>query len=405
MIAIEEGLRLPWWRLRLAGGLEAAFEHQTSPARASYIQSWLLVFVVFNVISLKVDFDLFGPEDFRLPAYLTLLGFVPVAVLGILALGFRTGARFQALVVSTTVLTDLVIVLNSARIAPAGHTDTYLILAAIVPLVVGLIAPLAFRYTLALCLTCFVVYGGYIAFYGLVQDGKSGVASLVSMLILVPPKLSFMREREAKRSFLLGMRAQISAAALHEANAQLTILSERDALTGIANRRHFTTAFEQGWRVACANGTWFGVILIDIDHFKRFNDSAGHAGGDRCLALIAATLEAGVAQAGGLLARYGGEEFVVLLPGLDTAAAGAVAEHLRVAVLRLGLPHPGLSGDATVTVSLGVATRCGRPGIAAEALLEAADAALYEAKRGGRNRVVSAFAGRDAEGARQSSAA
>jgi diguanylate cyclase (GGDEF)-like protein len=382
MIAIENGLRLPWWRLRLAGGLERTFEHQTGPARAGYIQSWLLIFVVFNVISLKVDFDLFGPEDFRLPAYLTLLGFVPIAILGILALGFWTSARFQALVVAATVLTDLVIVLNSARIAPAGHTDTYLILAAIVPLVVGLIAPLAFRYTLALCLTCFAVYAGYIAYFGLVQDGKSGVASLVSMLILVPPKLSFMREREAKRSFLLGLRAQLSAAALHEANAQLTILSERDALTGIANRRQFTAAFEQGWRAACASGTWFGVILIDIDHFKRFNDSAGHAGGDRCLALIAATLETGVAQVGGLLARYGGEEFVAVLPGLDPAAAGAVAEHLRLAVLRLGHPET-----------------------AAEVLLEAADAALYEAKRGGRNRVAGASATSDHAATRQSSAA
>ncbi len=392
MLAIEEGLRLPWWRLRLPGGLEAAFEAHVGSDRAKYIQPWLLIFVVFNVISLKVDFDQFGADAFRVPVYLTLLGFVPVAALGILMLAVNNSAKCQALVVGTTVLTDLVIVLNSARIGPAGSVDTYLILAAIVPLVVALIAPLAFRYTLALCMICFAVYGGFIAYFGLVQDGKSGVACLVSMLILVPPKLSYLREREAKRSFLLGLRAQLSAAALHEANAQLTILSERDALTGIANRRHFTEAFERGWRLACANGTWFGALLVDVDHFKRFNDSAGHGSGDRCLALIAASLDAGVAQAGGLLARYGGEEFVALLPGHDPAAVMAVAEHLRDCVLRLALPHPGLPPDGIVTVSIGVDTRIGRPETVAEALLEEADAALYQAKRQGRNRVVPAFA-------------
>jgi diguanylate cyclase (GGDEF)-like protein len=390
MLAIEDGLRLPWWRLRLPGGLETTFANHVAPARARYIQPWLLIFVVFNLVSLKVDLDLFGEEAFRIPAHLTLFVFVPVAIAGILALGAWNATAIQVAVVAATAITDLVIVLNSARLAPLGHTDTYLILAAIVPLVVGLIAPLPFGATLGLCLACFGLYAGFIAVFDLVQDGKSGVAALVSLLILIPPKLSYMREREAKRSFLLGLRDQLNAAALKEANAQLTVLSERDALTGIANRRHFAAAFDREWRLACIQGTWLGVLLIDIDHFKRFNDSAGHAGGDRCLAAIAGALEMGIARSGGLIARYGGEEFVAVLPGLDPAATAGVAEHLRQAVVHLGLAHPGLSAGANVTVSIGIETRRGRTGAVAESggVLATADAALYEAKAAGRNRVA-----------------
>jgi diguanylate cyclase (GGDEF)-like protein len=390
MLSIQEALRLPWWRLRLPDGLEALFEAEVAATRGRYLQSWLFVFIVFNLVSTKTDFDMLGPVTFAGPAYLTVLVFVPAAIFGLLLLSGCPSSFRLFVAVALPGLVDLGIVLNSIRLAEGAAAETYMIMAAIVPLAVGLVAPLAFRYTLAYCLLSLALFIGFLVWFGPGPEGRNGVATLVAMLILVPPKLSFLREREAKRSFLLGLQAQLDADALKAANEQLMVLSERDALTGIANRRQFTRTLDRDWREACRTGDWFATLLVDIDHFKRFNDTAGHAAGDRCLAQVAMLLDEAVSQAGGLLARYGGEEFVALLPGVDARGAAAVAERLRLSVSAFDMPHPGLDEAGCVTISVGVAAVRGRAGLETLDLLKAPDEALYEAKRRGRNRVVMA---------------
>ena len=178
---------------------------------------------------------------------------------------------------------------------------------------------------------------------------------------------------------------------LQQANRHLERLSAIDGLTGIANRRRFEAAFDAEWRRAGRSGTPLSVVMVDLDHFKAFNDTYGHQGGDDCLRRVATVLARGLERAGDLVARYGGEEFIVILAAAGAAAAARTAEHLRAEVERLGIPHAG-SPSGVVTVSLGVATARraqGRRGISPEALLAAADRALYEAKRAGRNRVIS----------------
>ena len=128
--------------------------------------------------------------------------------------------------------------------------------------------------------------------------------------------------------------------------------------------------------------------MIDLDHFKPYNDSFGHLAGDQCLQAVGRALEGALGRAGDLVARYGGEEFVALLPDSDAEAGLAAAHQLRAAVQGLALPHPSSPTAPHVTVSLGVAamipTRAEEPG----QLIEAADRALYVAKRQGRDRVV-----------------
>jgi diguanylate cyclase (GGDEF)-like protein/PAS domain S-box-containing protein len=163
-----------------------------------------------------------------------------------------------------------------------------------------------------------------------------------------------------------------------------------DGLTGIANRRSFDAALEEEWGRSRRQGQPLSLIMADIDHFKHYNDQYGHQAGDRCLQQVAQCLKVSLHRAGDLAARYGGEEFAVILPGLGPDAAHAVAEKLRQNVEALGLAHDSPSGLDRVTVSLGVATVWPAADAGSADLIARADQALYQAKRGGRNRVVAA---------------
>ncbi|MER7278868.1 diguanylate cyclase [Dactylosporangium sp. NPDC000244] len=174
--------------------------------------------------------------------------------------------------------------------------------------------------------------------------------------------------------------------ALEAANERLALLSITDPLTGLANRRKFTDGLGEEWRRAARNHGTLAVAMIDIDHFKLYNDHFGHPGGDACLRKVAGALRRTV-RATDLVARLGGEEFAVVLPDTDLTCACVAAERLRAAIEELGEPHLR-TGPGVVTVSVGVAAA--RPGGEGEPeeLVEAADVALYEAKREGRNRVA-----------------
>jgi diguanylate cyclase (GGDEF)-like protein len=173
-------------------------------------------------------------------------------------------------------------------------------------------------------------------------------------------------------------------AELARINAQLHKLSQSDGLTGVANRRMFDAALGDAWTRAEREGREVALILVDIDHFKQFNDRFGHLVGDDCLKRVATALDAESAAAGGIVARYGGEEFAVLLPEGRLLGAQALAETLRRRV------EHSIARAATqpqITVSIGIAAMQPAAGVAPERLIEAADQALYRAKQSGRNRV------------------
>ncbi len=171
---------------------------------------------------------------------------------------------------------------------------------------------------------------------------------------------------------------------LEEANRQLARFSDLDAVTGIFNRRHFNTSLDTEWRRMSRAHLPLSLLMIDIDHFKAFNDSQGHQRGDECLRAVAQALLPSLHRPGDSCARYGGEEFSVILPGTDLAGAEVVAEAMRQAVVSLGIPHAS-SASGVVTVSVGVAEVVPDAHLSLEELLSAADRALYEAKRSGRN--------------------
>lgn len=180
------------------------------------------------------------------------------------------------------------------------------------------------------------------------------------------------------------------AQALRDANAQLAHLSETDALTGIANRRRFDRALHEEWQRGRRHGLPLALLLVDVDHFKRYNDSRGHPMGDECLRAIAQILHNCVHRAGDLVARYGGEEFALLLPHTGGAEAMALALACIEAVEQAELPHPDSPLAPHVTLSIGVASATHDDEAPASLLLDAADSAMYAAKRGGRRRAVMA---------------
>lgn len=173
-------------------------------------------------------------------------------------------------------------------------------------------------------------------------------------------------------------------AELEQANRVLSELSHTDGLTGVANRRRFDEMLAQEWSRAMRAGQALALIMLDVDHFKLFNDRYGHLAGDDCLRSIARVLTEQCRRAGDQPARYGGEEFVILVAEDDVAGVLHLAERVRMAVEALGIPHLD-SAHHVVTVSLGVAVLAPELGESAQILIRRADAALYRAKHGGRN--------------------
>ena len=159
-----------------------------------------------------------------------------------------------------------------------------------------------------------------------------------------------------------------------------------DGLTGIPNRRRFDEALAQEWSRCQRSGLPLSLIVADVDQFKQYNDTLGHAAGDRVLQDVAAALRQAARRPGDLAARYGGEEFVLLLPETDAPQAQQLADELLQRMAARKLPHPSASAAPCVTLSLGGITTIPASSVVAPDFFERADAALYQAKAQGRNR-------------------
>jgi two-component system, chemotaxis family, response regulator WspR len=175
---------------------------------------------------------------------------------------------------------------------------------------------------------------------------------------------------------------------LLRANLELRRLTHSDGLTGLSNRRYLDEFLTAEWRRALRENTEISLLMIDVDYFKPYNDTYGHVSGDNVLRTVAATIRREINQPRDLVARFGGEEFAVVLPGTGSGGARLLAEKMRRDVAALALPHAGSAVSEHLTISIGVATLTPGEGVAETSLVEEADAALYRAKRDGRNRVA-----------------
>ena len=185
----------------------------------------------------------------------------------------------------------------------------------------------------------------------------------------------------------IALEALLFALALADRNRALSALVSLDGLTGIANRRSFDGALSRAWDRMRRSGQALGVLMIDVDHFKRYNDTHGHQAGDEILRRVAQAVQAAVLRPDDVAARYGGEEFAIVLPLAEGEAARVVGERVRHNVRALAMSYAE-APMGIITVSVGVASTRPEHGVDQATILASADQALYRAKRGGRDRVV-----------------
>ena len=215
-------------------------------------------------------------------------------------------------------------------------------------------------------------------------------------IVKLPDRIELIaRIRHHSKAYLNQIQRDEAHAALKdsqrrllESNRELQRLSNLDGLTGLSNRRHVNDFIATEWKRAIREHAPISILMIDVDEFKRYNDSYGHLAGDEVLKSVAQAIQACVNRPTDLAGRFGGEEFVAILPSTAPAGAQMIAEKIRAGIEALNLPHRASTGSAQVTISVGGACTVPRRGELAPVLIEAADAALYQAKRSGRNRAI-----------------
>jgi diguanylate cyclase (GGDEF)-like protein len=219
---------------------------------------------------------------------------------------------------------------------------------------------------------------------------KSFAATLTMCAIAMTVMANYSLGREERLGYLLRLRGELQSAQLSVSNEELQRLSNRDALTGLANRHAFSNEYARLWKQAVISRAPISAVVIDIDNFKTVNDLCGHLYGDQVLRRVALLLQEALRGKEDFAARFGGEEFVVLLPRSTPEVAMMVAERIRMLVQVAGAPaldQVPVLPSVWATVSCGVATCWPSHTDLQDDLLEAADKALYEAKDSGRNRV------------------
>ncbi len=284
-----------------------------------------------------------------------------------------------ALVLGDTAITTAIIYLS-------GNAGSSLYLIYFLVMLIGALAP-SLKQMIGLSVILCAAYGALLYLdsleTGSLSEGRLlGIPVLLVLAVFYGVTTEAVRRERQKRA---GLLEQINT--LKRTEVELQAQSGRDWLTGLANRRRFDEMIQQEWGRAKRDETALGVLMIDIDYFKPYNDTYGHQAGDTCLQQVAKSFSEVVHRPGDMLARYGGEEFVVVLPRTDVAGAAEVAEKIRAQVEALRIPHTNSLVSDLVTISVGVTamvpTEKSKPAV----LVAAADQALYQAKHEGRNRV------------------
>ena len=233
--------------------------------------------------------------------------------------------------------------------------------------------------------------GGFLLLHGAIVDYAKTFIPIMMLTMGAATVLAHRIHWIERRNLLLTLQADERTKALEESNARLTELSMKDPLTGLANRRRAEDTFAEHYATPVTVGqAGTALFMVDLDHFKAFNDHWGHQAGDACLRAVAEVMRHSASRHGGLAARFGGEEFVVFLRADDATQAHAIAEELRVAIERIEIDHPASATTVSCTTSIGIALHKG-PNVPELAdMLARADAALYRAKAEGRNRSLMA---------------
>lgn len=377
----------PW--LRFPDALENRFHLDHEQVRLKSLTiSGLLVAVLFNWM-LWTDW-LMVPDTFDQAMKLRLFIYTPFTIAGLFLFTYLPTPQLREWGAVASGLAACGINLYLCTSSQEALAGPYLV--SLIPIVLFSNAVAQMRFYPALFMDTIVVL--------MFVMGATSLTTPAPMEIMIPAGLTLLSsivfslyscytlERDGRQNWLLHLRERVLLQELEQANANLDALSRSDMLTEVANRRHFDEYLQLVWNRAQVDGSEVSLMMIDVDHFKAYNDRYGHPEGDACLKEVAATLKRRLRRPEDLIARFGGEEFIAILAGTPLSTATGAAERVRKGVENLNRLHATSSTHAVVTVSIGVAClRPSAPHASAAQLIAAADEALYQAKSRGRNRV------------------
>lgn len=365
--------------LRFPPLLEESFEAHDAPKRRLKLAIGALL-GIFTYDSFLFSDWLLSPTTFHTAAAVRFGLVTPIELLATLGIFFAPSVLVRELLIlvfGALLPTATQLYLTFLGDTPSQDNRHQAVI--LVVMFVIMVQRIRFWFAIPACLLSFALYATALAW---IPDYPARFAAQSNIVFLGTVTFSlfvaYTLEWEYRLNYLLGLRSSFQ-------NRTLGSLSRRDALTGLFNRRSLDELLHQS-NENSEQSPILSVILIDIDHFKAFNDTSGHRAGDRCLRSIAEVLKAlctGEAQ----VFRYGGEEFLVALPGTELRQAIETAELLRRAIELAQIPHAGLPAGSIVTASFGVASAIPSSDLKIEEIVEAADTALYAAKRAGRNQV------------------
>lgn len=365
-------------RLRFAPELEAQYEAETSLAR-SRLLVWqgLIGYVIFLLHSLT-DLTLI-PDIVPLSLMLHLGVATPLMLICLTLYWFNPPPALRESVIIAHALTAGLITLSLMLASNSPLRDELASSTAAIMLFITAIQRARLPYAIFGCTVLFAANAGALALLPHYEPERlvSSIGTLGGSAVLMLVA-AWLLERETRRAYLLRLKERLL-------NTTLDDMSRHDPMTGLENRRALELAFSAIGRDA-NRGEDIAVVLLDIDHFKTYNDTLGHMAGDEALRQVARELRAGLRAGTDRAFRFGGEEFLLLLRRTSLGEAVTLAERLRRRIEAAGLPHPRADG-AVVTASFGVASARTGGGIGSDELVAGADAALYAAKRSGRNRV------------------
>ncbi|MFT3856727.1 MAG: diguanylate cyclase [Aquabacterium sp.] len=382
--------------LRFPAPLELAYRSAFQAQRQVTLTKGLAFCAPLYLILLWVDHEML-PGSQGLSLWLRLGVFMPLLALGAWAMLFKVRSPLlrEWLFAGLAGAACLISVLVSVGAEGELRVQHLVILNAIV-----IYAVLYGRFWPMVCL-CTAVFDMHLLAVHHIGSLLSGIGVGTTLLLLANCTYmvygSYLLEQAARTSFLVDLQEAEMDAELTRATECLGRMAREDALTGLANRRHFTEFLREAHARALVEGSPLALVLIDVDHFKAYNDHHGHPAGDECLHRVGQALRSAAREPVDLVARWGGEEFAVVLQDVDQDRAMQTAERMRMALCESAIPHAASQTDGIVTISLGVAmldpdtqvppvAQPGDAGIAA--LLARADQALYVSKTSGRNRVT-----------------
>lgn len=373
-------------RLAFPAALESLYDRQMNSYRQKVMARGVLPAILTYNGFLAADFLLI-PESMFLTGVLHLFLVTPIILLAAFLYRKTTRQWLRDLAVATIPFMMVAQIMFIYARSEGAAADQYQYLAVMIVVYMNVNLRFGFRLAIASTLLLAATYLAVLLPGHSPFEVKFTGACLMGSAAYLSLMANRRMEQDVRYNFLRRLRDQLRREGAENA-------AKRDALTGLANRRMLDEAVDALWAGDEEAASPAAIVMVDIDHFKPFNDRYGHAAGDVCLKRVAGAIAAEMRNERDLTVRLGGEEFLLLLPATDMSEATRVAERVRRRIEGVAIPHEAVGAHAVVTASLGVIAGPVSEHSFTE-LLAAADAALYAAKRNGRNQVWPPFVARN----------